>query len=145
MSERVSPKDRLLAEELLRIWNACNESGRMLIAPAFDTFNSSAKAMLDSLGMVWDVGHGYVFPWTDMKRGPFPMTGTRSASCSNTSLSTAHTWKMAGVEHTHHLVVKVIYVCEVCSSWTFHEMKFVGFRMSAAQDRPDETKESKED
>lgn len=77
MTERISPKDRQLAEELMRTWNACHDSGRMLSEPSFLDFSSAVKSMLEHLGMEWDVSHGYVFPWTDRVNGPFPMTGTR--------------------------------------------------------------------
>lgn len=142
MTERVPPRDRLLAEELMRTWNACHESGRMLSEPSFAAFNAAVTAMLTSLGMEWDVGHGYVFPWTDRVNGPFPMTGAKVPKCSKTSLSTDHTWKLVGLIQDSHLHIRVVYACEACSSWTYHEMDFVGFRMSTAQDRFDEAKDS---
>jgi hypothetical protein len=76
MPKRVSPKDRLLAEDLMRTWHACHESDLLLREPSFPAFNAAVTVILTSLGMEWDVGHGYVFPWTDTVNGPFPMTGT---------------------------------------------------------------------
>jgi hypothetical protein len=64
------------------------------------------------------------------------------AKCSKTSLSTDHTWKVVGLIQDSHLHIRVVYACEACSCWTYHEMEFVGYRMSTAQDRIDETDDS---
>jgi len=65
-----------LAEELMRGWVACceNPSPTQL---TLEAYSLATKSLLTSLGMEWDVGHGYVFPWTDMENGPFPMTGSK--------------------------------------------------------------------
>jgi hypothetical protein len=135
MAEPVCLKDRLLIEELMRVWNACHDSGRILSEPGFDAVNSSVLKMLNDLGMEWDVGHGYVFPWTNREHGPFPMTGKKIPKCSKTSLSTDHSWKVVGVVQESSIVIRVVYVCEACSCWTYHEMGFVGYKMANSQDR----------
>lgn len=141
MTDRVSPKDRQLAEKLMLIWNECHDSEVIQADPSFAGFSGSLKDILLGLGMEWDTGHGYVFPWNNREKGPYPMSGV-IAACSEQSLSTSHQWKAVGITQESPLVVRVVYVCERCSHWTYHEMNFVGYRMSNAQDRFDEAEDA---
>lgn len=65
--------------------------------------------------------------------------------CSKKSLSTAHTWKAVGVICDSPMDIRVVYVCEDCSCWTYHEMSFVGYRMETAEDRRIEAEDSEQE
>jgi hypothetical protein len=75
VSDGISLEDRELAEDLMRVWVRCEDSLVMRGDPGFAGFSVSVKEILLGLRMEWDVSHGYVFPWTDREKGPFPMTG----------------------------------------------------------------------
>ena len=70
------------------------------------------------------------------------MTKMEPGKCSKTSLSTAHSWKVVGLLQDTPVHIRVIYACEACSCWTYHEMDFVGFKMSSASDRKAEAEET---
>lgn len=141
MSTYISQKDRQLVEQLMRVWHESHDTELIQCDPSFDLFRSTTNDILLRLGMEWDVSHGYVFPWTDRSVGPFPMAGGISAQCSKESLSTAHQWKVVGLIQDSHLIIRVVSVCEVCSSWTYHEMDFVGYKMENHSDRCDRESE----
>ncbi len=148
LPSKLTPKDRESVEALMRAWNECYDSEALQSDPSFDHFGDTVKAFLLRLGMEWNGRHGYVFPWTDMVNGPFPMTGARtpvpsdprSHTCSKMSLSTKHAWKAVGLARPgeSRFTIRVIYACENCSSWTYHEMDFVGYKIANLQDRLDE-------
>jgi hypothetical protein len=75
VADEVSLKVRSFAEHLLRVWVEARDEAEVQGDPSFASFNATTRFILDGLGMVWDVGHGYVFPWTNRVEGPFPMTG----------------------------------------------------------------------
>jgi hypothetical protein len=74
MTKSISSKDRQLAEKLMLIWNECHDSELIRADSSFAGFSSSVKSILLGLGMEWDTGHGYVFPWNNREKGPHPMT-----------------------------------------------------------------------
>lgn len=146
MADGTSSKDRILAEQLMRVWHESHDSALLQGDPLFD-FREVVSKLLLNLGMEWDTSHGYVFPWTDRSKGPFPMTGTTLPQCSKESLSTAHQWKMVGLARPDQspLIIRVVYVCEACSSWTYHEMDFVGYKQESLQDRLDRESDDDDD
>jgi hypothetical protein len=144
MHEHIAPKDRLLAEQLMRVWNESHDSELIQADPSFPAFSGAVKDILLGLGMEWDTAHGYVFPWNNREVGPFPMTGATvpehlklATQCSKESLSTEHQWKVVGIIQISPLLIQVVSACEACSSWTYHEMDFVGYKQESLQDRID--------
>ena len=72
-----SSKNHKIIEDLMRVWNACHDSPEISLLQgdlSFHIFNTSVASFLTGFGMKWNVQHGFVFPWTNLETGPFPMT-----------------------------------------------------------------------
>jgi hypothetical protein len=45
-----------------------------------------------------------------------------------------HEWKVVGFQERSPVVIAVIYACEKCSSYTYREMQFIGYRLESLED-----------
>jgi hypothetical protein len=45
-----------------------------------------------------------------------------------------HDWKAIGFQERTPQVIAVVYSCEKCSSWTYREMQFIGYRLDSIED-----------
>ena len=45
-----------------------------------------------------------------------------------------HDWQRVGFQERNPTCIAVIYACEKCSSYTYREMQFVGFRLNSLED-----------
>lgn len=56
--------------------------------------------------------------------------------------SCEHVWERVGFQERTPVLVAVVYVCEKCSSYTYREMSFVGYRLGSIEELFDDELES---
>ena len=68
----------------------------------------------------------------------------RRTKADEARISCDHVWEPVGYEEVTPTLIRVVYACSLCSSFTYHEMKFVGWKMESLDDRLAEVAEKAE-